>query len=221
MSLEPALWTLLHVLVLVYWLGGDLGAFYTSRYLIRPGVSAERRLLSAAIVNDVDMAPRTALILAFPTGFMLAQKSGWLEVPVWSAWFVLLASLAWLALVWAIHLRHGAGGFWLRRADLLIRWSFMAGLAVTGVTALTGHVQMPDFIALKYLFLALAIFMGLMIRIVLVPLGPALSGLTGPDPGAAEVQLAQTLSRARPLVMLIWILILSAALTGMLKPQLT
>ena len=27
-----ALITLLHVLVFVYWLGGDLGAFYTSSY---------------------------------------------------------------------------------------------------------------------------------------------------------------------------------------------
>lgn len=219
MSLELALWTLLHLLVLVYWLGGDLGAFYTSRFLIRPGVSAERRRLSAVIVNDVDMAPRTALILAFPTGFMLAQKSGWLAVPVWSTWSILLPSLAWLALVWALHLRHGIAPVWLRRCDLLIRWGLLAGLAVIGAGALAGYMQMPDFIAIKCLLLAMAIFTGLMIRTVLVPLGPALSGLSGPDPEEAEARLAGTLGRARPLVILIWILILGAAFTGLLKPQ--
>jgi succinate-semialdehyde dehydrogenase / glutarate-semialdehyde dehydrogenase len=68
MSLDVALFGLLHILVFVYWLGGDLGAFYASWYVSMPKVSADRRLLASRIVGDVDMAPRTALILALSTG---------------------------------------------------------------------------------------------------------------------------------------------------------
>lgn len=221
MSLDLALWTLLHLLVLVYWLGGDLGAFYTSRFLVQPGISSERRLLSAAIVTDVDMAPRTALILAFPTGYMLAQKSGWMTVPLWTVWCSIVASLVWLGLAWSVHLRHDAGMIWLRRADLLIRWILSIGLIVVGIGSFVGQVRLPDFIALKFVLLAMAIFMGLMIRKVLAPLGPALAGLSGSDPEAAEAQVARTLGRARPLVLVIWCLILIASLTGLLKPQFT
>lgn len=70
--IDKAPFGLLHVLVFVYWLGGDLGAFYSSRFLTRPGVTPEKRLLAAKIVGDVDMAPRSALILTFPTGLALA-----------------------------------------------------------------------------------------------------------------------------------------------------
>ena len=49
---DQALFALLHVLVFVYWLGGDLGAFYTSRFLIQPDISADRRLMAAKIVGD-------------------------------------------------------------------------------------------------------------------------------------------------------------------------
>ncbi|MEM9841570.1 MAG: hypothetical protein AAF767_02935, partial [Pseudomonadota bacterium] len=94
--IDQALFALIHILVFVYWLGGDLGAFYTSRFLTQPDVSADRRLMAAKIVGDVDMAPRTALILALPTGLVLAQSKGWLDLgwPIVGA--ILVASLFWL-----------------------------------------------------------------------------------------------------------------------------
>lgn len=213
-----AILTLLHILVLVYWLGGDLGAFYASRFLTAPNVPADRRLFAAKIVNDVDMAPRTALILAFPTGLLLAQASGWIGgSPVWG-WAALGFGLVWLAFAWALHLNHGAGG-WMKMVDTVIRWAAIAALAGAALAALTGSIALPAFLAVKFLLLASAIFIGLMIRIVLKPLGPALAGLAGDDTASAEASLATTLKRARPLVMIIWALIVSAAFVG-LQPAL-
>jgi hypothetical protein len=218
MPLEIALWTLLHSLVFVYWLGGDLGAFYASAYLTRPGISADRRLMAGKIVADVDMAPRTALIMAAPTGYALAVRSDWIHAPAWTVWLVLAAGLAWLALAWKIHLSHGAAGTAFRTTDLYIRWLFLAGLALAGVSGLAGLVELPGFIAIKLLLLAAAVLMGLLIRGALKPLGPALAGLSGPDPGAAEASLARMLNMAKPLVVVIWALIILAAFTGLLKP---
>ena len=105
--LDQALFALIHVLVFVYWLGGDLGAFYTSRFLTAPDVSADRRLMAAKIVGDVDMAPRTALILALPSGLLLAPSKGWLA-PGWEAASMKMASsLAFLALCRSVVRCHG------------------------------------------------------------------------------------------------------------------
>lgn len=217
MMLEAALWTFLHILVFVYWLGGDLGAFYSSHFLTRPGVSADRRLMAAKIVGDVDMAPRTALILAFPTGLMLAIAKGWIAWPDWIGWAVMAAGVAWLALAWWLHLAHGKDVAWPRRLDLAIRVGLAMWLFIYGFSALIGNTNLPGFLALKMWCLAGAIVMGLLIRQVLAPLGPALAGLAG-EAAAAEAQLATTLRRARPLVMVIWVLISAAALLGLWMP---
>ena len=220
MAFDIAIWTLLHILVFVYWLGGDLGAFYTSRFLTEPGVSVEKRFMAAKVVNDVDMAPRTALILALPTGYMLAVTSGWLPFSVWTAWTLLVASLLWLALAWKLHMAHAAAPKVLAQLDLFLRWTLCAALTVLAILVFAGQLNIPQFIAIKFLLLAGAVLMGLFIRKVLKPLGPALAGLSGSNAPQAEADLAAVLKKAKPLVMTIWLLIILAAFTGLLKPQL-
>lgn len=216
--LDQALFALIHVLVFVYWLGGDLGAFYTSRFLTQPNVPADRRLMAAKVVGDVDMAPRTALILALPTGLLLAQSKGWLPLgwPIVSG--ITIAALVWLALAWHLHLKHGAASNTLRNLDLGIRWLLVFGLGGWAILGLAGSVQLPLFLALKLLALVGCILLGLFIRAVLKPLGPALMGLSGPDASTAEADLAATLNRARPLVTGIWVLLLFAAFLGLWTP---
>jgi hypothetical protein len=218
---DLALLSFLHLLVLVYWLGGDLGAFYTSRYLTLPSVSADRRLMAAKIVGDVDMAPRSALILALPTGLALADAASWLTIPDGVMFLVVIAAVAWLALAWRLHAAHGGAPAWMRALDLTIRWLLLSGLIAWASAGLAGLVPMPGFLALKMYLLAGCIALGLWIRHVLVPLGPALAGLSGEDPARHEADLARTLHRARPLVVAIWALIATAALLGALKPAFT
>ncbi len=215
---DQALFALLHVLVFVYWLGGDLGAFYTSRFLIQPDVSADRRLMAAKIVGDVDMAPRTALILTLPTGLLLAQSKGWLSFgwPVIIA--VGMAALAWLAVAWHLHLKHGAAPEALRRLDLGIRWALVLALGGWAVGGLAGAADLPLFLALKLLAFVGCILFGLFIRGVLKPLGPALMELSGPNADTAAKDLADTLNRARPLVTGIWALLIIAAFLGLWTP---
>lgn len=216
--LDQALFALIHVLVFVYWLGGDLGAFYTSRFLTQPNVSADRRLMAAKVVGDVDMAPRTALILALPTGLLLAQSKGWLALGWPTVIGVTIAALAWLVIAWRLHLKHGAASNAFRNLDLGIRWALVIGLGSWAILGLVGSVQLPLFLALKLLALVGCILLGLFIRSVLKPLGPALMGLSGPDIETAESDLAATLNRARPLVTGIWALLLVAAFLGLWTP---
>ncbi len=215
----PALLALLHILIPVYWLGGDLGAFYSAGFLIDPKRSVPERLLALTILNNIDMAPRTTLILALPTGVLLGWDKGWIHLPGFAVLTLWLAALAWLAIAWTLHLRHG-GAPRLRRVDLAIRWALLSALTAAGLLGLTHLIALPLFIASKLLLLAAAVSMGLLVRRLLVPLLPAIvamrrTGIATPDDDRA---IAGVISRTRPAVMAIWVLVLAASVLGFARP---
>lgn len=208
--------TFMHLLVLVYWLGGDLGAFYASWRLTAPNASPALRLAAAKTIADIDMAPRTALILALPSGLVLAVAKGWLAMSWAWVFGVVLASLAWLAIAWRLHVTHGAGA--LRRVDLAIRWTALVGLGGAGAAGLAGWLALPAFIAAKLLTLAAAIALGLLIRARLGGFGEALAGLAGPAPEAAVLRIRALMRAVRPMVLGIWALLALAAFLGLWAP---
>lgn len=219
MEWELALARMLHILVFVYWLGGDLGAFYISRFLTDPSRTVPERLLSLRALNAIDRAPHTALILALPTGLTLAMVKGW--VPMAGSLLILLWAFAaaWLVLDWAIHSAHSAMGDAMKQIDLVIRIAVLAALLYAGGGALAGWTELPLFIALKLLILAAAIVCGLVIRVQLKPLVAPIRALVadGPSP-AGDAAIARVLAQARPVVLVIWALLLTAAALGLLTP---
>ena len=217
MDTPTALLTLLHVLVLVYWLGGDLGAFYSSRFLTSPSHTLAERMLSLKILNNIDMAPRTALILALPTGVALAWAKGWVTIGGYMPFLVGLFCLGWLALAWAVHLRHGALG--LKRVDIGIRWIMLAALSALGLSGALKLIELPLFIALKLLILASCIALGLVIRQKLGPLASPIQEMvaTGPTP-ATDAAIAKVIDGTRPVVVALWACLIGAAYLGIATP---
>lgn len=219
MDLGLSFLTLLHLLIPIYWLGGDLGAFYGSRFMVDPARSVPERLMALKILNNIDMAPRTTLILAFPTGFGLAVAKGWIDVPAVAAFAAWGLGLAWLALAWAVHLKHGPAGAGYKRIDMAVRYVVLAGLIGSGVAGLTGVVTLPLFISLKLLALAVCISIGLLVRRQLVPLFPAIIALRedGPTP-EGDRTIAGVIAITQPTVMMLWIVVLIACLLGIATP---
>jgi hypothetical protein len=206
--------TLLHILVFVYWLGGDLGVFYSSTILTDTKTSAQGRIIAAKVLAQVDMAPRTAMILTLPTGLTLADQAGYLSlaIPVLvGAWIL---GFAWLALAWTIHLKHLPPSSLWRKADLGVRAILIIGLLGTAISGLV-----PLFLALKLAILATTIIMGLLIRRALAPFGAAFGEMiaTGPTPHTDHI-IAKSLNGSRPAVACIWVLLLIAALIGIAIP---
>lgn len=210
--------TLLHVLVLVYWLGGDLGAFYGSTFMIDPKRTVVERRMALKILNNIDMAPRTMLILALPTGLALAWIKGWLTVSSYVPLLVGIASLGWLALAWAVHLNHG-GGAGLKKLDIAIRWVVLLALYGFGLAGLFKGVDLPLFIALKMLVLATCISLGLLVRKQIAPLFTAFREMvaTGPTP-ATDAAIIAANGNARVSVLTLWALLLIAAWLGIATP---
>lgn len=213
-----SLLTLLHVLVFVYWLGGDLGAFYTSSFMTDPKRSVPERMMALKILNNIDMAPRTTLILAYPTGLTLAWAKGWVDVPGYIPAIAAIAFLGWLALAWAVHLQHGTNGA-IKRIDLGIRYLCVVAFAAGGVAGLTGVREMPLFIALKLCILAVCITLGLIVRRQIAPLFGAIREMatTGPTP-ATDAAIRGANNQARVSVLSLWVLITLAAFLGIAMP---
>lgn len=214
------LMSLLHLLVFAYWLGGDIGAFYASGILTDKRVPPAGRAVAARVLSNIDMAPRSALILAGPTGLGLAVVKGWLSVPPAAMAAIWAGCALWLVLVWRAHLLHTTASTPAGQVERLIRFLALGLCAAAGLAILTGALQAPLFIGLKLLVLATAIGAGLFIRVLLKPFGSSLSPiLAGRGTAADEAAIAVSLARARPLVLFIWACLLLAALLGLWTPQ--
>ncbi len=214
-----ALLTLLHLLIPIYWLGGDLGTYLCGRAVRDMTLSPAERLFALRLLLNVDMAPRTALILTLPTGLTLAAVKGWLPLPGWSLGGAWVAALIWLSMAWAVHLRHGPASEGFRKADIAIRYGVMAGLAGTGAAALAGGVPPPFFPPLNLPLRAGAIALGVPARRQLAPLFPAIAALRAQGASeATDSAITATLQKTTRSVFCIWAIVFIASFIGLATP---
>lgn len=208
---------LAHVLLLVYWLGTDLGVFYVSYAVVDRALAPETRGRMARTLVALDLSPRICLVVMLPVGLTLAADLG--LSPVREGWLVLawVASLAWLGAVLAIHRTHSAA---LARADGVFRAVLAAALVVAGVLSLGGNGPfVPGWLGAKVTLYGLAVACGLGIRLVLRPFGPALAAVVGGRGTAAdEAAVSGALARSRPLVLVIWAALVLSAGLGIAQP---
>jgi hypothetical protein len=74
--MEYLLLKYLHILGFVYWLGGDLGTFLSSRYLVNRTIGNEARLVATKIMLACDQGPKLAMPMMFAIGLHLASLLG-------------------------------------------------------------------------------------------------------------------------------------------------
>lgn len=207
------------VLVLVYWLGADLGVFYASRFVADPQVAPAGRAVAARIMHAVDLSPRVCLILALPTGVALMALDG-PGSDVFGGWPLALAvvgSSCWLALMLSAFLgRPGRRTDLIRAADATVRVLLVVGLTAVATYAFVsdepfGVDTQASWLAGKVLAYAVCIAGGLGIRAVMRPLGPALGAVVaGRGTPRDDQVVADTIRAALPWVYVVW----GAALVG-------
>lgn len=223
MPVEYSLLLVAHLVLFAYWLGGDVGVFYSSYRVCDPALGKEARLTALRIMMWVDMIPRYCLVTIFPVGLSIAALLGWWTTPPGFVPAVWVFSAAWLWMVWANHHYQGRPlAETLRKVDLVVRIAVIAGLLYVGVSGLAGSgpVNQP-WLAAKLVLFAALIFCGLMIRVMIGPFGPVFGRImqAGSTP-ELELQLTRTMNRARPFVVAIWIGLVAMAYLGALKPAL-
>jgi len=218
---EYLLLKLAHLLLLVYWLGADIGVFYAARFVRDRSLSIEARKMAVKIMGWIDQIPRYCLVLSLPVGYSLAREIGVVRMSAGNMIVLWLVGLAWLWMVWTIHHRQGTQlAERLRKVDLTWRVVLTLGLIWDALQGLrgAGHL-LADWIAVKFLLFAALVFCGIMIRILGRPIGPALRQVlsTGSTPDL-EADIARGFDRTRPFVLGIWLLLLVTAWVGLSKP---
>ncbi len=213
---DIALLQLVHVLLFVYWLGGDLGVFYASFFVADDTLSPAQRQTAAKILIGLDQGPRICMPLILAVGMHLAWRLGALGVPPAAIGLVWLLALAWLGMVLALHFGHGRA-FVPRLTGFDFRFRIVMLVAILGTALgglLAGTPAMPAWVAVKLLVFAGLVGCGLLVRLRFKPFMPAFAELMTSGPSEAVNQrIRANLASVRPFVLAIWGgLVLNAAI---------
>ena len=219
---EYLLLKFLHLLAFVYWLGGDLGTFLSSRYVVRDDLSPEARATALKIMLACDQGPKSAMPVILPLGLQMSQMTGLTTLPAWVMVVVWLLALLWAGIVQYLFFttnlvlkpRVAQFDFGLRIAVVLALLVYAGGaLAGTGWIGAT-------WLALKSLIFAAMVVCGLLIRVKLKPFVAAFGQLMSSGPSdQVNAAMRNALGRVRPWVWLIWTgLFINAALGLHLLP---
>jgi uncharacterized membrane protein len=223
-ELDPTVFLLvkyLHVLLFVYWLGGDLGVWWCGKHLIRDDLSLEERLRTREIGVIIDMAPRTCGVLMIPVGFTLSANWG-SPLPGAAIAFLWVFGAAWLWLVWQVHWKKNEPiGKTMQKIDINIRYVVGAIVLGFGVYCLaTGDPIAETWLAAKIALFGLILFNGIVLRKIAAQLLAAFPMVRagGEQRAAGEVLIKKYRRTVEPPVLTIWALVAIMGFLGVVKP---
>lgn len=209
-----------HILLLVFWLGTDLGVFLGAKVTERTDLSVETRVTVLKLAMVLDRMPRTALTLIIPSGLSLAvflnliTLSGPALAGIWAA------GVLWAVVLWVGFLNPETA---LEKRVMLFNFVANAVLAlfVSGVAIgmLLGD-SVPQWLALKLLSVGLIFVAGVMLDVLFKPAVEAFLGIV--TEGATEERNAAYSKAIGPVywaVLAIYALVLGAAWLGIDKPS--
>lgn len=205
-----------HIVAFVYWLGGDLGTFLASRYVVNPGIGTEARSVALKIMLACDQGPKMSMPLILPLGIHMASISGLMPLPLWALVIMWLLAAVWLGNVLVLYFNEGkAFTAKLSQFDLYFRIVVVTGLVIYAVMGLLDSAPIKaDWLSWKLIIFAALVGCGIAIRINLKPFVPAFVKLMTEGP-SDEVNntMAASVGRCRPFVWAIWLgLFVNAAL---------
>ena len=210
----------LHQLLVVYWIGPDIAVFIWSRSAVNPQLGPEQRVTAARMMTVIDVVPRVCVALFLTVAGLLSDTYG-ISHPWWQMAGIILLGPVWLFLVLAAWLKRGSEfGATMAKLDTWLRIALVVGIpASVAYSTMTGRLADTPWITGKLMILAAIILLGLVMRRRLQAFFDGVDRLEaeGLSP-EIDSQMATGLKRARPFVYAIWLLILSAALMGVVKP---
>ncbi len=219
-SLAHGIFKYLHILLFVYWLGGDAGVFYSSKFVTNPKLSRDARMTAFKIFVNLDMLPRYCLALTLTIGVVLAEFIGY-EHPLWQTIAIVALGPIWVWVVHTIHVKEGTDfGRQLATIDRYFRVFMIFALIASVVYHwTTGPLQPYPWLAAKLLIFAFLIFCGFMIRMKIPPFIEGFRALAADKVSAeSDQKMIDGMGACRPYVLLIWAGVAISAFIGVLKP---
>lgn len=212
----------IHVLLVAYWLGGEWGVFNASANVANARLGLEERRRFFATALDIDIAPRTAIVLLLPVGFHMGANLG--VSPLTGPWLAVIWALAvaWVALIWLTYAKRGDRALYARlnRYDDYIRYVLIPVLLGTGAVSLaSGQPIATKWFAAKLFIFGILLCIGLLLRWTVAVWAEGFRRLAaeGSNP-EVEAIFTDSLARARLYAYCYWALIATMAFIGIAKP---
>jgi hypothetical protein len=219
----------LHILAMVYWLGGEWGVFQTSYKVINPAVSLEERQRHMDTAYRIDILARMGIILLLPLGLHM----GWL----WGMWGDQATGegAAWIPVIWVVYaivLAITLGAYVTRGKPI---WHLLSGLEdwtryiaipallIVSISSLLGFGPFnagdgQKWYAAKMLTFGLMLCIGVGLRLIMHEWQKMFRVLAeGPNP-TVEATLGRSISFGRSMAYFYWIGIATTAFFGAVKP---
>lgn len=219
MSLQEV-YLFVHLLLFCYWLGGDMGVFYSSGMVVDPKLSDTARVTAAKIMVNLDLVPRICMSLMLTVGGLLSHEIG-VSHPTWQLVGIALLGPAWLAMVMTVHLQEGSDfGKKVAKLDYWFRVVLVVYLVVSvTLSFMYGSLSEAPWVGVKILIFAGMVFCGIMIRQFIGPYAHGIHALA--TTGATDEinkSMTKSLDRCRPFVLAIWAGLFAECWLGVVEP---
>lgn len=213
----------LHILAMVYWLGGEWGVFQSSYNVANPNLTLDERRRHMETAYRIDILARTGIVLLLPLGLHMGYNLG---AQPWGGNFLVVMwvlTIAWLGLTWSAFVkRETDAGVALTLWDERIRYVLIPLLAITAILSLiNGAPFTQDWYSTKVLLYSFALVIGLGLRFIMrhwTGIFRELAVATETQRPPLEMRLAKELSYGRGMAYVYWITIGTVALLGVAKP---
>ena len=212
---------LMHLLLFAYWLGGDIGVFYSSGFAVNRKLSRGARQAAGTIMMNLDLIPRLCLSLMLTVGGILTHYYG-IDHPLWQMVGIILLGPIWTCSLIYIHFNEGTDLVkTMTKIDYYFRWIMVFTLiaSVSYAFYFTDRLTANPWVGAKLIVFAALIFCGIMIRKYI---GGFIKGIhniaTDNINEADDIAMAASLSKARVFVLTIWVLLLLEVWIGVAKP---
>lgn len=222
---ELAILRWIHILAMVYWLGGEWGVFQTSYHVTNRALSLDERKRHMETAYRIDILARTGIVLLLPLGLHMGKLFGflpWLEgAGVWWMW---LFFAVWLAMTWTAFVKRETDiGIKVTRTEELLRYPLIVVLFLAAFMAFGGNGPIETgagnhWYPAKMALYAFALCIGLFLRLVMRRWTERFRILAlGPD-AEQEAALEREIAQARIAAYIYWITIASVCFLGAVKP---
>lgn len=221
-ELEILRW--LHILAMVYWLGGEWGVFQTSYKVVNPRLSFDERMRHMDTAYRIDILARTGIITLLPLGLHMGHLwglqplgGGWL-VAMWLVW------AGWMGVTWGAFMTRGKP-IWhvLSGLEDWSRYLLIPTLIITAITSMLGLGPFEAgpgsyWYSAKVLTYGSALIIGVILRLIMHEWQAKFRLLAEGPNAPVEDALKRSIRIGRSVAYLYWILISATCFFASVKP---
>ena len=214
-----------HIICMVYWLGGEWGVFQTSYNVTNHRLSLEERKRHMETAYRIDILARTGIVLLLPLGLHMGKIYGFVPIlegsGIWIMWAIFIA---WLTITWAAFIkRETEPGIKITMLEEKLRYPLILGIFVVAIMAFQGSGPIVSYegahwYPAKMFLYGCTLIIGLYLRLIMRRWTSRFKILAMGPNEAEESALTREIGQARMVAYLYWIFISGICFLGATKP---